>query len=198
MAAKLISIIGPVAVGKTTLAECLAAQLPAEILYEDYAGNPFLAGSFTGRDELMLPSQLYFLLGRVGQLSLATWPDAGVLVSDYGFSQDRLFAAASLARDDLKTYDYLSAKLARLVRQPDVLIHLDASVETLLGRIARRGRAYEAAFDADFLGSMARANAEISPPSGCKLIKLNAETIDFRNAADATKVAQQIRQALDK
>ncbi|RKY23662.1 MAG: deoxynucleoside kinase, partial [Planctomycetota bacterium] len=41
MAAKLISIIGPVAVGKTTLAECLAAQLPAEILYEDYAGNPF-------------------------------------------------------------------------------------------------------------------------------------------------------------
>jgi deoxyadenosine/deoxycytidine kinase len=72
MAAKLISIIGPVAVGKTTLAEALARELPGDVLYEDYASNPFLAESFTTQAELMLPSQLYFLLSRVRQLSRST------------------------------------------------------------------------------------------------------------------------------
>ena len=68
MSAALISIIGPPAVGKTTLAALLAAKLPAELIREDYAGNPFLADSYAGSEQARLPGQLYFLLSRVGQL----------------------------------------------------------------------------------------------------------------------------------
>jgi deoxyguanosine kinase len=98
----------------------------------------------------------------------------------------------------MKTYDYISAKLTRLVRQPDILIHLDASVETLLDRLARRGRSYEAAFDADFLTRLRRANAKITPPDNCKSIRLDADALDFRKTDDTTEILRQVRRALDE
>lgn len=197
MSAKLISIIGPVAVGKTTLAECLAAALPAELICEDYAGNPFLAESFTGRDELMLPSQLYFLLSRAKQLSEAAWPGAGLFVSDYGFSQDRIFASAKLSAADLKTYDYVSSRLSRTIRQPDVMIHIDASVETLRRRIAGRDRSYEKTFTKNFLETLRLENAKITAPQNCKMIRLNSDKTDFRQPAERAKIIAIVQEALE-
>ena len=96
MSAKLVSIIGPVASGKTLLAEKLSAELPAGLIREDYAGNPFLADSWAGQDDKLLAGQLYFLMSRVKQLALSAWPDDGTFVSDYGFCQDRIFAEIRL------------------------------------------------------------------------------------------------------
>ena len=197
MAAKLISIIGPVAVGKTTLAEALAQALAGEVLHEDYAGNPFLAESFTARAELMLASQVYFLLSRVRQLTPSHWPKTGLYISDYGFCQDRIFASLSLGAEDIAAYDSLAARLAPLVHPPELLIHLDAPVETLLERIARRGRAYEkTAFDRDFLESLRRANAAITPPEGGRIIRLDAGRLDFRKPAELAEVLGPIEDAL--
>ncbi len=196
MAAKLISIIGPVAAGKTTLAECLAAELPADIIYEDYASNPFLAESFTGRDDLMLPSQLYFLLSRASQLSDVTWPEEGLFMSDYGFSQDRVFAAAKLSEADLKTYDYVSGRLARTIHPPSVMIHLDASVETLQKRIAKRGRGYEQTFTQQFLETLRLENAKIQAQPGCEIIRLNADETDFRQPAGRAEIIGRVKEVL--
>ena len=77
MAAALISIIGPPASGKTTMAHWLAEALPGRLILEDYAGNPFLPGSYQGREELALPAQLYFLFSRVSQLNREAWAGQG-------------------------------------------------------------------------------------------------------------------------
>ena len=118
MSAKLISIIGPPAVGKTTLACCLADDMPASLIREDYQGNPFLVESYLGSPEACLPAQIHFLMSRVGQLALAAWPAEGLVVSDYGFCQDHIYAAAKLSADELRLYDRLARRLGRLADSP--------------------------------------------------------------------------------
>lgn len=196
MSAKLISIIGPPAVGKTTLAEFLAAELPAEIRREDYEGNPFLADSYTGRAEARLPAQLCYLLSRVRQLSRWNWPSDGTVVTDYGFCQDRIYARAQLTDDELELYDRLAARVEGLVRRPDVTVRLDATPETLLKRIARRGRAFEKTMTADFLQSMRQAYNGLSAPAVGAEIRVDCDSVDLRAAAVRQEMIAEIRRAL--
>lgn len=196
MSAKLISIIGPVAVGKTTLSERLAEELPAEVLYEDYQGNPFLAESFTGSEQFSLPSQLYFLLSRAGQLSEKTWPRDGVIVSDYGFCQDHLFADAKLAEEDRRTYEHVHQRVEQLIHPPDVLVHLDASVKTLRGRIEQRGRDFEIAFSEQFMDRMRSAHDGVAVPPACRLIRIDCEAVDLLDPPVRAGLVREIREAL--
>ncbi len=196
MTASLVSIIGPPAVGKTTLAEHLAAELPAELIREDHAGNPFLADAYGGVEEARLPSQLYFLTSRVGQLSQLGWPDGGVRVSDYGFCQDRIFARATLADDDWAVYERTAERLGRLVKPSDVLICLDADEQTLLARMARRGRAHERFIRACFIADMRRSYAAAAAEATCPVIDVNCEDVDLRDPAARAPVTEQVRRAL--
>ncbi len=179
MSAKLISIIGPPAVGKTTLAEALAGELPAELVREDYAGNPFLAESYTGTADARLPAQLHFLMSRVQQLAEATWPAEGVVVSDYGFCQDRIYAEAKLDAADLRLYNRVARRVERLVHAPDVMIALDASEKTLLDRIAGRGREFERAMTEEFLSGMRDAYYRILRDAEFPVIEVNCDETDL-------------------
>jgi deoxyadenosine/deoxycytidine kinase len=192
----LVSIIGPPAVGKTTLAEHLAQRLPAELLREDYAGNPFLAEAYAGVAQARLPSQLYFLMSRVGQLTLLGWPAEGVRVTDYGFCQDRLFARATLSADDWKAYERAAGHLARLIKPPDVLIHLDADEATLLERMAARGRPHERFITAEFLSAMRQSYAQAAGEADCCVLRADAGQTDLRSAAACAPLIEQVRSAL--
>ncbi len=196
MTAGLVSVIGPPAVGKTTLAEALAAALGAEMIYEDYAGNPFLAEAYLGNADAHLPAQLYYVMSRVRQLALATWPAGGTRVSDYGFCQDRLYARANLRADELALYERLARRLAPLVKPPDVAVHLDADEQTLLGRIAARGRQFERAFGADFLARMRAAYEAAVPAIGCEAIRVNCDEVDVRDLAAVADIARRVRERL--
>jgi len=191
--ARLVSVIGPPASGKTTLAELLAAELPAELIREDYQSNPFLADSYTGARAARLPAQLYYLLSRVNQLSAADWPHDGLFVSDYGFCQDRLYAVARLSAEDLAAYDPVHDRLARLVHPPDLLIHLDASEATLWGRILRRGREFEKAMTRDFLASMRRAYNRAVRSSPCPVLAVDCDEVDLRVREARVPLIDEIR-----
>ena len=180
MSAKLISIIGPPAAGKTTLAEHLAAELPAGLILEDYAGNPFLAESYAASPHFRLPAQLHFLMSRVGQLSRSTWPADGLVVCDYGFCQDRIYAADRLSKVDMLLYDQVSCRLEGLVHQPGLIIHLDAPATVLLERIAQRGRDFEKTMTDEFISSMRQAYNEIIAPAGCRIIRIDSRCNDLR------------------
>jgi deoxyguanosine kinase len=196
MSAKLVSIIGPVAAGKTTLAELLGRELPACVVYEDYRGNPFLAESLAGEKNLALPSQVYFLLSRAKQLLLAGWPTEGVRVSDFGFCQDRLYAEMLLDGDDLRFYDHLARQVEPRVAPPAVLVRLDARVETLLDRIRRRGRAFERGYSAEYLRRLRDKHLDAPRPTGCACIVVDCEKINLLASDDAATVVRQVREAL--
>jgi len=191
--AKLISIIGPPAVGKTTLAEYLAEEMGGQLIREDFEGNPFLADSYLGRNEACLPAQLFFLLSRVKQLALANWPADGLAVSDYGFCQDRIYAVAKLAGDQLRLYDRVARKVEGLVRRPDVIVHLDAPESALRSRINERGREYEKAMTSEFLEDMRKAYNDIDRTADVPVIRVDTDAADLRQANPRGELIARIR-----
>jgi deoxyadenosine/deoxycytidine kinase len=195
LTARLISLIGPPAAGKTTLAAALADALDATAVYEDYAGNPFLADAYTGQAEARLPAQLYYLISRVKQLSRSSWPDEGTIVSDYGFCQDRIYARRQLDATEWEIYDQVACRVEQLVHPPDVLVHLDASPEMLLDRIARRGRDFERTMTADFLNDMRNAYERHVPKAPCTIIHVDCETEDFRRPESLTRLLEKLKES---
>ena len=78
---------------------------------------------------------------------------------------------------------------------PDLVIYLQASVDALLQRIARRGVSYERMIDRSYLEQVTEAYARYfhSYDDGPLLI-VNASTIDpVHNEADYQQLYQQIR-----
>ena len=190
---RLISIIGPPAVGKTTLARLLSERLAARLICEDFEGNVFLADSYRGFGEACLPAQLQFLLSRVAQLSQSALRDDRVVVSDYGFCQDRIFAMEKLSADEYEVYRVVADRLGGLVIPPALVICLDAPVDVLVERIARRGRGYESCMTPEFLASMRDAYngiesafnffgvSGVSGVAGCGVLRVDTAMSDFRD-----------------
>lgn len=196
MAAKLISIIGPPGCGKTTLAKCLCQDLRGQLILEDFAGNPFLADSYQGDAQARLPGQLYFLMSRVQQLSILAWPKEGLFVSDYGFCQDAIYAHLRLDPDEQVLYNRLSARLAKLVRPPDIIIHLRTDVAVLIERIAQRGRDYEKVMTPDFLHQMQEAYDEVVAALACLVLRVDNTSLDLREASHRASLVQGIQAQL--
>jgi len=197
MSWRLVSIVGPPASGKTTLAEGLAEELPATLVREDYAGNPFLAESYVGSRRARLPGQLYFLLSRVKQLSRPAPGDGGVAaVSDYGFCQDAIYAHLRLDGPDLDIYKVVAERVGSLVHPPDVMIFLDAPTPVLLERIAGRGRRYEAAMTASFLDEMRRRYSEVRAGLICPAVSIDTQAVDVRDQRQRAGVVQAVRERL--
>lgn len=193
MSASLISLIGPPAVGKTTLARRLARDTGATLICEDFEGNPFLADSYLHDRDACLPAQLFFLLSRVKQLSLASWPEYGLAVSDYGFCQDRIYASAKLTEDEMSLYVKVACRVEGLVRQPDVIVHLDAPMEVLRSRIALRGREYEKAMTPEFLTEMRQAYNDIDKTVNCPVVFVDTHVQDLRQGDLRGELIEEIR-----
>lgn len=198
MTARLISIIGPPAVGKTTLAEYLSAELPAGLIREDYAGNPFLSDSYVGPPEARLPSQLCFLMSRAKQLAISTWCGDGLVVTDYGYCQDRIFARRRLDEDDFALYRRVADRVDPLVHPPDVVIDLDAAVETLSGRIAERGRPFETAMTPRLLAAMREAYDAAARALQCPVFRVDCDAVDLRDPSWRTGLIGEIVRRLNR
>ena len=140
-----IVVEGPIGVGKTSLVRRLCGSLGAEAVLEQAAQNPFLERFYRNPRAGALPAQLYFLFQRAQQLSSLKQQDlfARVRVADYLIDKDRLFARATLDEEEYRLYEQVYGRLAGDVPRPDVVIYLQARVDVLLGRIARRGVRYE-------------------------------------------------------
>ncbi len=194
--APLLSIIGLPASGKTTLAELLAMELPARLVREDYEGNPFLAESYAGPDEMRLPAQVFYLLSRVSQLSAGHWPATGTFVGDYGFCQDRVYASLRLSPEDFAAYEVLHARVAPLVHPPKAMVYLDAEPAALLERIAVRGRSFEKAITAEFLSAMRDAYNDFVQTAECPVLTVRCDEVDLRNHRPRAELIERIRTVL--
>ena len=146
-----IAIEGPIGVGKSSLAERIAARFDATAVLED-ADNPFLADFYAGRTGAALQAQLFFLLNRHRQL---VGLQQGNLfeqstVCDYLFDKDKIFAYLNLDDNELFIYQRLYDLLARDIPAPDLVVYLQAPTDVLVRRLRERAKNPEReAFDPD-------------------------------------------------
>jgi deoxyguanosine kinase len=136
-----IAIEGPIGVGKSSLAERVAARLDATAVLED-GDNPFLADFYAGRAGAALQTQLFFLLNRHRQLVGLQQGNlfAQATVCDYLFDKDKIFAYLNLDDNELFIYQRLYDLLSRDVPAPDLVIYLQAPTDVLVRRLRDRAR----------------------------------------------------------
>ena len=196
-AQRYIVIEGPIGVGKTSLARRLAETLEAELVLEQDAQNPFLERFYKNPKSGALPAQLFFLFQRAQQLGTLKQQDlfAPRRVADYLFEKDRLFAGLTLDQAEMALYDQVASRLAVDPPKPDLVVYLQAPVETLLQRIAKRGIAYETGIDAAYLTRLNDAYARFFHEyDRAPLLIVNAASIDpVQNLADFEELVGAIR-----
>ncbi|HUP10356.1 MAG TPA: deoxynucleoside kinase [Caldimonas sp.] len=156
-----IAVEGPIGAGKSSLALRLARHLKAELMLEQPAENPFLQRFYADMPGYAFQTQLFFLFQRLRQMQALAQPSvfAQQVVSDFVFAKDAIFARLNLSDDEHRLYRQMYAQLEPQVREPDLVIWLQAPAPVLLQRIRRRGIAMEQAIETSYLERLADAYA---------------------------------------
>lgn len=197
-----IAIEGVIGVGKTTLARLLQPSLEANLLLEVFEENPFLNSFYADRALYAFQTQMFFLLSRYRQQNNAVpqlLKTGQILISDYTFSKDSLFARINMKGDELEMYYRLHEALAEKIPNPDLIVYLRADTRTLMQRIAMRDRPYERTMEQGYIQELNEAYDEffLNPQNGIPVLTIDSNGIDFvRNPADLSWIENRIRQIL--
>jgi len=157
-----IVIEGPIGSGKTTLARKLADRYSATLLLENAEANPFLPRFYQDVQRYALPTQLFFLFQRAGQLGDLTQRDmfASATIADFFLEKDPIFARLNLDDEEFALYRQIYNHLQLKASTPDLVIYLQTPVDALHERIAQRNINYEQEIPREYLARLAEAYSE--------------------------------------
>jgi deoxyguanosine kinase len=185
-----IVIEGVIGAGKTSLTRLLAERTNAALLLEEVEENPFLKDFYTDRGRYAFQTQMHFLFSRYQQQRELRQQDLfrEKTVSDYLFQKDRIFANLNLSDKELALYEKVVGWLELEVTRPDVVVYLQANTETLMERVARRGRPFERDMDRQYMQALNDSyNYFFFHYTEAPLLVVNTNGIDFVKNADDLK-----------
>ena len=193
-----VAIDGPIGVGKTSLVELLSRRFHGTKILED-VDNPFLPDFYKKKKGSAFQTQLFFLLSRyqqqreIAQIDLFTT----LVVADYHFPKDKIFACLNLDDSELLIYDRLYTLLSETVPKPDLVLYLQGSLETCMRRIKRASRAVEKGITPEYIAQLIEAyNYYFYHYEETPLLVVNTNEIDFVNRpADFDDLVAQIQKA---
>ena len=193
-----LAVEGPIGVGKTSLVKLLGKKLGAKMVLEEYENNPFLEDFYNDPERFSFQTQLFFLMNRYRQQQDLRQVDMfhNLLITDYMFVKDRLFASLNLDDKELSLYDTVANLLERNVLKPDMVIYLQADTQTLMRNIAKRGRDFETNMSFEYLDALSQVYTEyFFKYQETPLIIINTNNIDFvNNNDDLEEVIKYIRE----
>jgi len=178
---RFIVVEGPIGVGKTSLACRIGTSLSADLVLEQALQNPFLERFYRNPRAGAFPAQLYFLFQRAQQLAALKQQDmfSPVIVADYLLDKDRLFARVTLDEAEYNLYEQVSTKLEIHSPKPDLVVYLQAPVDVLIERIAKRGIGFEQSIEREYLERLNEAYARFFHEyDSSPLLIVNAASID--------------------
>jgi deoxyguanosine kinase len=184
---RFIVVEGPIGCGKTSLARLLGQHLGANVVLEDPSANPFLPLFYRDMRRHALSTQLFFLFQRLQQLEGLRQPELFVkpTVADFALQKDPLFARLTLDDNEFALYSRIYDHVKPRVPRPDLVVYLQAKVETLVDRVRRRGNPAEAGISEDYLRALSDSytryfyNYEDGP-----LLIVNSERLNFVDVPD--------------
>lgn len=176
-----IALEGPIRVGKSTLARIIAERLNAQRVTEP-EDNPFLGAFYDGEPGAAFQAQFSFLIQRFEQLrALEVGPNTRkVVVADYIFEKDKLFANINLSDEELRVYDQYYRYFRSQLPTPDLVIYLQATPEILKKRLRKKGAPSEVAISDDYIEEVAKAYEHFFfHYTSSDLLIVNTSEIDF-------------------
>lgn len=185
--AYMITIEGPIGVGKTSLARLISKRLDARLVVEEFEENPFLSDFYRDPERFAFQTQLWFLLSRYRQQQELQQLDlfSPLLVTDYMFMKDRLFASLTLSDKEMTLYDRVASLLERDVANPDLIVYLQSDTDRLMANVKRRSRSYEVNMDWKYLDALNQLyNEFFFRYDRGPLLIINSNDLDFVNQPD--------------
>lgn len=176
-----IAIEGPIRVGKSTLARVIAERLHGQLLQEP-EDNAFLGAFYNGEPGAGFQAQFSFLIQRFEQLrSVEVGSNSRkVVVADYIFEKDKIFAYLNLTDPELAIYDRYYKMFRQQLPAPDLVIYLQASTDVLRKRLKRKNAASERVISDDYLDEVVKAYEHFFfHYSSSDLLVVNTSEIDF-------------------
>lgn len=177
-----IVVEGAIGCGKTSLANRLAQRLNASTVLEDPKANPFLPLFYRDMRRYALPTQLFFLFQRVAQLEQLKQPDlfGKPIVADFTLAKDPLFARITLDDAEYQLYARIYDHVKPQAPVPDLVVYLQASVETLVQRVRKRGEPMEAGMSEEYLRVLSEAYTRYFHHYGdSPLLIVNSDRLNF-------------------
>jgi deoxyguanosine kinase len=177
-----IVVEGPIGAGKTTLARMLSEHGGASLLLENPDDNPFLANFYQDRRRWGLATQLFFLFQRINQVAGLKQLDLfeRPTVADFLFDKDPLFARLNLLDEELDLYRRIYSHLAPQAPVPDLVIYLQAPVDTLMARVRKRAATYERGLSEDYLERLNQVYGRFFHDyDAAPLLIVNSEHLNF-------------------
>ncbi len=156
MSGYFLAIAGNIGVGKTELTNRLSAELGWLAYYEPVIQNPYLDPFYGDMSRWSFHLQIYFLSERfkaqveIGRSQLPFIQDRTIYEDAEIFART-LRDQDSMTQVDYENYTALFKILVSFLRRPDLILYLKARPETLLERIAKRGRASEKGISLDYI-----------------------------------------------
>ena len=195
-APRYICIEGVIGAGKTSLAKLLGQHLNAKIVFERPEENPFLQDFYKNPQKYAFQLQIFFLLSRYRQQHDMIQTDLfyDLMIADYLFAKDRIFAHLNLDDRELLLYDKIASLLEKDLLKPDLVVYLQSSPERLMANIRKRGRSYEKEVSEDYVRSLNEAyNRFFFHYHDSPLLVINSTILDFVNSpGDFQELVDQI------
>ena len=202
-----IAVEGPIGVGKTSLAKRIADHFQYELLKEIVEENPFLGKFYENIEEWSFQLEMFFLTNRYKQLNDIRkdyLSQNRPVVADYHIAKNMIFAQRTLAASEFDKYSKIFSILTEDIALPNMVIYLDANLETLLARIEKRAREAEQNIQPDYLKQLTsdyRAfmdRFEKENPH-IPVLRLNGDKLDFvKNEQDWNYICDRISSHFDK
>lgn len=193
-----IAIAGNIGSGKTTLTTKLAKRYGWKPHFEPVDNNPYLADFYGDMERWSFNLQIYFLNKRfrdVVEISRST----DTIIQDRTIFEDaRIFApnlhdSGLMSDRDFENYTDLFDLMMTLVKLPDLLIYIRASVPHLVDHIQKRGREYEQTIRLDYLRGLGERYEEWIKDYKGNLMIVDGDNCDFaNNPEDFRRVTSQI------
>lgn len=194
----LLSIEGPIGVGKTSLTRILADELRFDSIYELSYKNPYLNRFYTDIERYSFPIQIEFLANRFKQWKKVQKSTKNT-VCDYFFYKDEIFAQMNLKGEDIKLYRRIYNLMSQHIKPPDYLIYLSANPDVLMERIRKRGRRYESPITYEYLYRLCKYYEEyMNKYRFSAVLKIEAESLDYvNNVEDRRYILEKIRRFIN-
>ena len=196
---------GNIGSGKTTLTHMLVKHYGWTPRLESVQANPYLDDYYKNMKRWSLNLETFFLKERFRDL-LEIEKSRETIIQDRSiFEGVFIFTAnnhdmGNMSDRDFDTYMGLFRSMMLVLRKPDLMVYLKASVPHLVENIHRRGRDYEQNMQLDYLRNLnQRYDDFIQNQYDGKTLTIEVDNIDFlHNREDFASVIKQIDKSLNE
>jgi deoxyguanosine kinase len=196
-----ITVEGPIGVGKTSLAKAISKQFHFALLKEIVDENPFLGKFYENIEEWSFQTEMFFLCNRykqLGDINSNYLSKNQAVVADYHIFKNLIFAKRSLNQEEYQKYEKIYQILTEDMPKPNVIIYLNASLDTLLKRIKMRGREIEKRISPLYLEQLSLDYEEAITSFEKKhpevpVLRFNGDEVDFvKNEQDLQQIFKKL------